>query len=110
MAKIAKHIEDPITLKARTQVNQGIMQALKAKGFSIYFSYTYLDHYDEHHRLPIVTYCRIEKKSKGRYNNHIIIKGISYWNDKMDAQNMKYGRAVAFERAYETYQKYIKCT
>jgi len=104
MAKIAKHIEDPITLKVRTQVNQGIMQALEAKGFTVYFDYSI-----DINNNANLTICYLDKYSKDG-NRHILIEGKSSWNEEKDVQNWKYARAVAFERAYETYQKYIKCT
>jgi hypothetical protein len=102
MAKIAKHMEDPAALKVRTQVNQKIMQALKAKGFKIHFEYLLWDKGNAQN-----THCYISKDNKSG-NKSISAKGSAVWNEEKDVQNRKYARAVAFERAYETYQKYIK--
>ena len=104
MAKKAKHIEDPAALKVRTQVNQKIMQALKAKGFKVRFDYGFLP---EKKGQVLQTNCSISKINKEQ-TTYFEFTGITYWNEEKDVQNRKYARAVAFERAYETYQKYIK--
>ena len=99
---MTKHIEDPAALKVRTQANQRIMRALKAQGYKIRFEYLLWDNGNAE-----VTHCFINKDSKDRWST-ISISGSTAWNEEKDVQNRKYARAVAFERAYRTYQKYIK--
>ena len=97
---------DPIQLKERTAANHCLIQEVRAKGFNVIFEYDFEDEWFEDNNA-IQTRCTIYKISKDK-TRKISAGGSTYWNKETDAQNRKFARAVAFERAYVAFNKHIK--